>query len=124
MKFTTRSSQSASQGGFPLLHPNMHHTRWSQGQVVFWVRYDGLARNQGKANALSERGKQQMALHHGEGKANADARACAEWQVRVTGKLFLPFRYEALRVKFLRFRKKVLSSVQGVRSEQDDPTFG
>src|ERR1700674_3273294 len=113
MKFTTRSSQSASQGGFPPRPPNMHHPRWSQGQVVFWVRYDGLARNQGKANALSERGKQQLALHHGEGKANADARACAEWQVRVTGKLFLPLGGEALRIKPLRVRKKVFSSVQG-----------
>ena len=72
------------------------------------IWYDRLARNEGKADALGERGKQQMALHHGEVQAEADARTGAEWQVRVTGELFLPFRSEALRIKFFRFWEGII----------------
>ena len=87
------------------------------------IWYDRLARNEGKADALGERGKQQMALHHGKVQAEADARTGAEWQVRVTGELFLPFRSEALRIKFFRFWEGVLSTMERVGSKQDDPTL-
>src|SRR5690348_2594832 len=88
------------------------------------IRCDGLTRNQGKADALGEGSEQEMALHHGEVHADADARASAEWQVGVTGKLFLPFKGKTFGVKFLRFREEFLSTVQGVRSDQNDPAFG
>jgi len=65
-----------------------------------------------------------MAFHHGKVEADADARTCAERHVGITGKLFLQFRGETLRSKRLRFREVFLSTVQGVRSEQDDPALG
>src|SRR5690242_14179889 len=91
---------------------------------MYWIRFDGLTRNKGKAGTLGQSGEQQMALHHGKVQANADAGTCAEWHKSITGKLFLPFRREALRVKLLRFREVFLSTVQRVRSEQNDPAFG
>ena len=45
---------------------------------MYWIWFDGLAGNQGKTDALGDGGEQQMALHHGEVEADADARACAE----------------------------------------------
>ncbi len=65
-----------------------------------------------------------MALHHGKVHAYTDARAGAEWQIGITGKLLLSLRCEALGIKFLWFREVLLSTVQRARSEQNDPTFG
>ncbi len=85
--------------GLPLLHCDMYLTGGPQCQVMHWIWFDSLARNQGKAHALGEGGEQEMTLHHGKVQAEADARACTERHVRITGKLFLPFRREALRIK-------------------------
>jgi len=65
-----------------------------------------------------------MALHHGKVHAYADAWTRTEWQIGITGKLLLSLRREALGIKFLWFREVLLSTVQRVRSEQNDPTFG
>jgi hypothetical protein len=88
-----------------------------------WIWFDSLTRNQRKAGTLGESGEQEMTLHHSKVQANADARACAKWQKSVTGKLFLPLRNEALRIKLLRFREVFLSAVQRIRSEQNNPAF-
>src|SRR2546422_3179985 len=107
-----------------LLDCDIYRTGRPQCHMMYWIRFDGLAGNQGKTDAVGDGGEQQSALHHGEVEANADAWACAERLVRITGKLFLPFGCEALRIKLLRLREVFLSTVQGVRSEQDDPAFG
>ena len=65
-----------------------------------------------------------MTLHHSEVHPNADARARAERQVSIAGKLFLPLGREALRIKLLRVREVFLAPMQGVRGEQDNPAFG
>src|SRR5579859_3247722 len=91
---------------------------------MYRVRFDALADKQGKAGTLGDSGEQQMALHHGEVHADADARACAERQVRVTGKPFLMFRCEALGIELFRLREVFFSAVQGIRSKQDDPALG
>src|SRR6266849_436453 len=91
--------------------------------MMYWIGYDGLSSNQGKANALGQSRKQQLALHHGKVHADADARARAEWHIGITGKLFLSLWSEAFVIKFLRFREVLLSTVQRVRSEQNKPTF-
>src|SRR5712692_6569436 len=107
-----------------LFDRDIYRTDRPQCQVMHRVWFDGLAGEQGKAGTLGDGGEQEMALHHGEVEADADARACAERHVGITGKLFLQFRGETLRSKRLRFREVFLSTVQGVRSEQDDPALG
>jgi hypothetical protein len=79
-----------------------------------WIWFDSLAGKQGKADALGDGSEQQLALHHGEVIANADAWTCAERQVRITGQLFLPFRCEALGIKLLRLWEVFLATVQGL----------
>src|SRR5260370_5565530 len=117
-------SHHGEKEALSLRHRDMYSPGGSQCQVMDWIGFDGLARNQGTTDGLGESGEQQLALQHGEVQAETDARACAEWQVRITGKLFLAFRCETFRIKLPRVREAFLSTVQGVRSEQDDPAVG
>jgi hypothetical protein len=108
----------------PLLHRDVYRPGRPQGQVMDRIRFDGLARNQGKAGALGDGGEQQVALHHGEVETDTDARTRTERHKSIAGKLFLPFGRETLRIKLFRFWEVFLASVQGIRSKQHYRTFG
>jgi hypothetical protein len=105
-------------------HRNIYLTGWPQCQVMYWIRYDNLAGNQGKVDALGNGSEQQITLHHGKVQADTDARACAERHECIARKPFLAFRCEAPRIKLLWVREVFLAAMQRVGREQDNPAFG
>src|SRR5450759_243829 len=108
----------------PLLHRYVHRATGSYRQVVYRVGFDRLAGDQVEAGALGKRGEQQVALHHGEVEANADARPRSEGDVGIARKLLLPFRREALGIETLGLWEVLFASMQCVGREQDDSIFG
>jgi hypothetical protein len=108
-----------------LLHHDIDRSGGPQGQVMDWIGQNGLARHQGKADPLGERGEQQLALHQGQVHPDADARPCAKWQVRITRKPFLPFGCEALGIKPLRVREvfRLAQSFPGISQQMRSNRF-
>lgn len=68
-----------------------------------------------EADALRERGKQEMAFQHREVVADADAWTSAKGQVRVTRQLLLALWRKALRLEFLRLREVLRASIRSRR---------
>ena len=53
-------SHHGEKEALSLFHRDMYSPGGSQCQVMDWIGFDGLARNQGKTDALGESGEQQM----------------------------------------------------------------
>ena len=85
--------------GIAPLDDDFHLAAWREGQIMHWIRLDGLPWHQGKGHALGQSRQQQLSLHQRKVIADADAWPCSKGKVGVAWQLLFSFGREAFGIK-------------------------
>src|ERR1019366_10794399 len=91
--------------------------------MVDWIRFDVLAWNQRKTDALREGCQEQVAFHQRKVHTDTDAWTSSKWHKRIAWKLFFAFRSETFRIKRFWIGKVLGTAMQRIGCKQNDLVF-
>jgi len=110
-----RTGRAKRATWFPLPRAQRHENTVFRAQCDDGRQFDGEAGHAVQLKALRDGGQDELAFHHGEVLADADARPAAEGKIGVARTIGILVRRETFGVELLRLRPEFGVAVREIR---------